>query len=48
MHHWQWKWTAMRVAKVCFDYGVPFATACTISDRADHTAQVDFPHLSLM
>ena len=31
------------VAQVCFDYGVPFAAARTISDRADDQAHVDFP-----
>ena len=30
------------VAQVCFDYGVPFAAARVISDRADDTAHVDF------
>lgn len=32
------------VAQVCVDYGVPFAAMRTISDRADDTAHVDFPH----
>ena len=32
------------VAQVCVDYGVPFAAVRTISDRADDTAHVDFPH----
>ena len=31
------------VAQVCADYGVPFAAARTISDRADDQAHVDFP-----
>lgn len=31
------------VAQVCHDYGLPFAAARTISDRADDTAHVDFP-----
>ena len=31
------------VAQVCADYCVPFAAVRTISHRADHTAQVDFP-----
>ena len=31
------------VAQVCHDYGVPFAAARTISDRADSSAHVDFP-----
>ena len=30
------------MAQVCFDYGVPFAAARVISDRADDTAHVDF------
>lgn len=30
------------VAQVCHDYGVPFASVRTISDRADDTAHVDF------
>jgi adenosylhomocysteine nucleosidase len=30
------------VAQVCHDYGVPFAAARTISDRADDAAHVDF------
>jgi adenosylhomocysteine nucleosidase len=30
------------VAQVCHDYGVPFAAARTISDRADDQAHVDF------
>ncbi len=32
------------VAQVCLDYGIPFAAMRTISDRADDTAHVDFPH----
>ena len=32
------------VAQVCHDYGIPFAAARTISDRADDSAHVDFPH----
>lgn len=32
------------VAQVCHDYGIPFAAVRTISDRADDTAHVDFPH----
>jgi adenosylhomocysteine nucleosidase len=32
------------VAQVCHDYGVAFAAVRTISDRADDTAHVDFPH----
>ena len=31
------------VAQVCHDYQIPFAVVRTISDRADDTAQVDFP-----
>ncbi len=31
------------IAQVCHTAGVPFAVARTISDRADHTALVDFP-----
>lgn len=31
------------VAQVCADFGVPFAVARTISDRADDAAHVDFP-----
>jgi adenosylhomocysteine nucleosidase len=31
------------VAQVCHDYGVPFASVRTISDRADESAHVDFP-----
>lgn len=31
------------VAQVCFDYGIPFCAARTISDRADDEAHVDFP-----
>lgn len=31
------------VAQVCHDYGVPFASVRTISDRADDSAHVDFP-----
>jgi adenosylhomocysteine nucleosidase len=31
------------LAQVCHAAGVPFAVARTISDRADHTALVDFP-----
>ena len=30
------------VAQVCHDYGVPFASVRTISDRADDSAHVDF------
>lgn len=32
------------VAQVCHDYGIPFAAARTISDRADDTAHGDFAH----
>lgn len=32
------------VAQVCMDYGVPFAVMRTISDRADDSAHLDFPH----
>ena len=32
------------VAQVCMDYGVAFAVMRTISDRADDSAHVDFPH----
>lgn len=32
------------VAQVCRDYGLPFAAARTISDRADDSAHVDFSH----
>jgi adenosylhomocysteine nucleosidase len=32
------------VAQVCHDYGLPFAAVRTISDRADDSAHVDFPH----
>jgi adenosylhomocysteine nucleosidase len=32
------------VAQVCRDYGLPFAAVRTISDRADDSAHVDFPH----
>jgi adenosylhomocysteine nucleosidase len=31
------------VAQVCHDYGVPFASVRTISDRADDSAHMDFP-----
>lgn len=31
------------VAQVCHDYGVPFASVRTISDRADDSAHIDFP-----
>lgn len=31
------------VAQVCHDYGVPFAAVRTVSDRADDSAQADFP-----
>lgn len=31
------------IAQVCATAGVPFAVARTISDRADHTAVIDFP-----
>jgi adenosylhomocysteine nucleosidase len=30
------------VAQVCHEYGIPFAIIRTISDKADHTAGVDF------
>ena len=30
------------VAQVCHDYGIPFAAARTVSDRADDAAHVDF------
>ena len=29
---------------MCRDYGLPFAAVRTISDRADDSAHVDFPH----
>ena len=32
------------VAQVCADYDIPFAAMRTISDRADDTAHIDFPH----
>lgn len=32
------------VAQVCSDFGKPFAAVRTISDRADDSAHVDFPH----
>jgi len=32
------------VAQVCSDYGIPMAAVRTVSDRADDTAHVDFPH----
>ncbi len=32
------------VAQVCRDYGLPFAAVRTVSDRADDSAHVDFPH----
>ena len=32
------------VAQVCHDYVLPFAAVRTISDRADDSAHVDFPH----
>ena len=32
------------LAQVCTMAGVPFALARTISDRADDSAHVDFPH----
>lgn len=32
------------VAQVCRDHGLPFAAVRTISDRADDSAHVDFPH----
>lgn len=32
------------VAQVCADYGIPFAAVRTISDRADDSAHVEFPH----
>lgn len=31
------------IAQVCHDYGLPFASIRTISDRADDSAHVDFP-----
>ncbi len=31
------------VAQVCYEYDIPFAIVRTISDRADHSAPVDFP-----
>ncbi len=31
------------VAQVCLDYRLPFAAVRTVSDRADHSAHVDFP-----
>jgi adenosylhomocysteine nucleosidase len=31
------------VAQVCTDYGIPFVVIRTISDKADHTSEVDFP-----
>ncbi|MGP1682656.1 MAG: 5'-methylthioadenosine/adenosylhomocysteine nucleosidase [Giesbergeria sp.] len=31
------------VAQVCLDYRLPFAAVRTISDRADHSAHLDFP-----
>ena len=31
------------IAQVCHDYGLPFASVRTISDRADDSAHVDFP-----
>jgi adenosylhomocysteine nucleosidase len=31
------------VAQVCYEYGIPFSIVRTISDRADHSAPVDFP-----
>ena len=30
------------VAQVCADFGRPFAVLCTVSDRADDQAHVDF------
>lgn len=32
------------LAQVCHDYGLPFAMVRTISDRADDSAHIDFPH----
>lgn len=31
------------VAQVCTDYDVPFVVIRTISDKADHTSEIDFP-----
>ena len=31
------------IAQVCYDYGIPFVVIRTISDRADHSAAIDFP-----
>lgn len=31
------------VAQVCLDYRLPFAAVRTVSDRADHSAHIDFP-----
>lgn len=31
------------VAQVCYDYQIPFVIIRTISDRADHDANIDFP-----
>ena len=30
------------VAQVCHEYGIPYAVIRTISDKADHTATMDF------
>ncbi len=30
------------VAQVCYEYGVPYAVLRTISDNADHNAEIDF------
>ncbi len=31
------------VAQVCYEHGVPFVVARAISDKADHSAVIDFP-----
>ncbi|MFX8848456.1 5'-methylthioadenosine/adenosylhomocysteine nucleosidase, partial [Acinetobacter baumannii] len=31
------------VAQVCNDYNIPFVVIRTISDKADHSSEVDFP-----
>lgn len=31
------------VAQVCYEYGVPFVVVRAISDKADHSAIIDFP-----
>jgi adenosylhomocysteine nucleosidase len=31
------------LAQVCHDHDIPFVVIRTISDRADHTAHIDFP-----